>query len=259
MPFPESPRVIYEKNPLKEVICQLRFPTVLKIDSEPPARFQERIRSNYPLLEKKSAVALDLPPELAGTFELKVNTGQLVYEFQSSDEMWTVGLSSGSLSLTSKRYERWEEFRAQFLLALNALVEEYTPAFYSRIGLRYKNLICRSAIGLEDDKWPGLLRAEVAGVLGAPAVGEAVQGALSQEVIRLASNGAQVRVQHGLVLLKEVERELCYLIDSDFFTEGRVPTANAIDVLNQFNTVAARLFRWCISDRLHEALVPHPI
>jgi len=32
MPFPEVKRVIYEHNPLDKVICQLRFPPILRIE-----------------------------------------------------------------------------------------------------------------------------------------------------------------------------------------------------------------------------------
>ena len=46
MPFPVTKRIIYKKNPLVEVICQLRFPPILSIDTEIPARFQGAIKKN---------------------------------------------------------------------------------------------------------------------------------------------------------------------------------------------------------------------
>ena len=54
MAFPEVERVIYERNPLDEVICQLRFPAILKID-EPPIAFQEQIRTRYPFRRRCAA------------------------------------------------------------------------------------------------------------------------------------------------------------------------------------------------------------
>ena len=44
------PRFKYKKAPLIEVIYQLRFPIILKIDTELPSNFQESIRSRYPNL-----------------------------------------------------------------------------------------------------------------------------------------------------------------------------------------------------------------
>ena len=53
MPFPETERVIYEKNPLNKVICQLRYPPILRIDSEVPSKFQDAIIDNFPLYNEK--------------------------------------------------------------------------------------------------------------------------------------------------------------------------------------------------------------
>ena len=48
MLFPPTQRVIYHENPLVEVVCQFRFPTILKIDAEIPVAFQEAVRSTFP-------------------------------------------------------------------------------------------------------------------------------------------------------------------------------------------------------------------
>ena len=33
-------RVLYDKNPLESVICQVKFPTILRVDSELPSAFK---------------------------------------------------------------------------------------------------------------------------------------------------------------------------------------------------------------------------
>ena len=43
-----EPRCIYDKNPLAEVICQLRFPEILSIQTDIPAKFQDAIRKDFP-------------------------------------------------------------------------------------------------------------------------------------------------------------------------------------------------------------------
>ena len=42
--FSYEDRCIYRRSPLIEVICQLRFPAILRIDAQAPAQFQEAIR-----------------------------------------------------------------------------------------------------------------------------------------------------------------------------------------------------------------------
>ena len=44
----EYDRVIYKNNPLENVLIQLKFPTMLLIDSKEPEEFQEKIRNSFP-------------------------------------------------------------------------------------------------------------------------------------------------------------------------------------------------------------------
>ena len=60
MPFPKVKRFVYKTNLLDEVICQVRFPPILKIDTETPAAFQEVLRSSYPYLTESSEVLFDI-------------------------------------------------------------------------------------------------------------------------------------------------------------------------------------------------------
>ena len=48
MLFAPYERYQYARAPLVEVICQLRFPTILSIGSQEPAAFQEAIRREFP-------------------------------------------------------------------------------------------------------------------------------------------------------------------------------------------------------------------
>ena len=59
--FSSSERKILEKNQLLEVICQLRYFDILKIDASEPVEFQEAIRAEYPQYAKKVE---QLPPQI---------------------------------------------------------------------------------------------------------------------------------------------------------------------------------------------------
>ena len=60
MPFPPAQRVLYNKSPLEQVICQLRFPPILRIDSDLPADFQDRIRNQFPNFGEASEFKLEV-------------------------------------------------------------------------------------------------------------------------------------------------------------------------------------------------------
>ena len=48
MLFSDRPRTLYRNRPAHEVICQLRFPSILSINQVEPAEFQEDIRDAFP-------------------------------------------------------------------------------------------------------------------------------------------------------------------------------------------------------------------
>ena len=257
MLFPQSPRVIYEKNPLEEVICQLRFPPILRIDSEIPAAFQEAIRGQYPLFTDQATDTLLVPKEISKLIgkDFPIRVGNPTFNFTSADELWKVTLTRDFLALTCLKYVRWEDFKTHLALPLEVFENQYSPAFYSRIGLRYKDVIRRSKLGLEDAQWAELLKPHIAGTLGLLDFANAVKRAVHNIVIDLDGGSSQVRIRHGLAQ-ENGNGEVCYLVDSDFFTKQRMEKEYALEKLDTFNKSAGRLFRWCITDRLHKAMGP---
>ena len=260
MPFPDSERVIYRNNPLAQVICQLRFPTILRIDSELPAEFQERIRGQYPIFREKITGADQIPEELTQQLPPAIvkslfDTGNKAYEFATDDDLWIVSLTRDFLALTANEYTRWEQFRDHLHMPLGALKDIYAPAFFSRLGLRYQNVIQRSQLGLDGIAWSALINPHLAGELSATEISEAVQETTRITLINLGDGQSQVRIRHGLVK-KTDTNEVCYMIDSDFFTNRRAEVDNGFNILEIFNSTNRRLFRWCITDRLHHSMGP---
>jgi uncharacterized protein (TIGR04255 family) len=108
MPFPESQRVIYRKNPLGEVICQLKFPTILQIKAEVPSKFQERIRSDFPLYEAEEAtipIPRDMPKKLVqlfSQFSKPLAGDDIDHRFISEDGNRIITLNPDFLALTDK-------------------------------------------------------------------------------------------------------------------------------------------------------------
>ncbi|MEW6250078.1 MAG: TIGR04255 family protein [Planctomycetota bacterium] len=252
MPVPESPRLIYQRNPLKEVICQVRFPVILRIDTERPVAFQEQLREQYPFYQEKPIVA-EVPPELAryavGPF------GGTAYEFASADGLWRVSLCRDFMALSSRAYVRWEDFERHLDLPLRVLLEQYRPAFFSRVGLRYVDVIKRSGLGLSERPWAELLRPEIVGELGAADLRPNIGHAARELRLDLESKQA-VMIRHGLA---NQGREECYVIDSDFYVEGPIEPGAVVGLLRGFSSRSGNLFRWCLRPILHEAMDPRSV
>ena len=262
MPFPCAQRVRYRKNTLQQVICQVRFPAILRIDTERPSEFQDRIRNRLPVYdESRQLWASALPEPLARVVreQFSPSSAPVLYQFQSADNRWTVGLANEFVALTDRGYTRWEEFREQFAAPLAALEEIYCPAFYSRVGLRYQNLIRPSVLGLSDVPWSELLASYICGELSQPEIARAVKQVARQLVVDLGGNSGEVQILHGLAPPTEDRHEQSFGIDADFYRTQRTEVPDARQILDGFNLHARNLFRWCITERLHNAMEPEPL
>jgi uncharacterized protein (TIGR04255 family) len=257
MPFPEARRVIFHRNPLRQVICQVRFPPILRIDAEIPASFQERIRKSFPNFAETSEVTMEVPPGVQVPPEMLrqalQSTGIRNYEFTSEDENWKLNLTRTFVALSTTAYRRWEEFRERLNEPLNALVHEYSPTHFSRIGLRYIDVIKPSELGLAGVTWGELLQPYVLGVLGSPDVGGHIKDFENRYEISLADGRSLVRLVTRFVDEKD---ERCYMIDSDFFNTDRTEIDHGFDILDYFNVRSSRLIQWVITKRLYEAMEP---
>jgi uncharacterized protein (TIGR04255 family) len=135
--FPPTPRIAYERAPLVGVVAQLRYPTLLLIEKEPPADFQEAVRIIFPLLERGAPLfaGQQLPAALMQL--LAATATSPVYRFLTEDRHTVLALTPDSLSLNTTSYKHWADFKQFLEPSLKALSQIYQPSFYSRIGLRY--------------------------------------------------------------------------------------------------------------------------
>ena len=259
MPFPEVERVTYRTNLIDEVICQFRFPPILKIEAGTPAEFQDRIRDRYPLYRVKASIPLipGVPENLTGKLRgFPFGPTSKVHEFLSKDETWILSLAVDSIALTCRKYERWEKFKEYFAEPLTALRDLYRPSFYSRIGLRYRDLIHRSKVGLSDVNWNDLLEPWIVGPYSSTLKTDDIEHSVHQYIIKLPGKGTKVIVNSGMVQQFE---EQCCVIDADFFSGEPTELPDADTQIDFLHTQARYFWRWSIKERLHLALGPKSV
>lgn len=255
--FPHRDREIFENNPLVEVICQLRFPTLLRLESEAPADFQERVRDRFPELERERVVDLpaQVPDQILKALGAAIPQGG--YVFITRDKTSKVTIGSGSVALSTSKYSTWDNFDADLKLVIQALIDVYSPSFFERIGLRYRNVIKRSALQLEETVWSNLLNNSVAGELTDETLCEGITGLSKTVRCRLSEEGDHVNFQHGFVQINN-EPETCYLLDFDYHLDGQVERDAAQDIVSRLHGYSGDAFQWAIADTLRVALHPRP-
>ena len=263
MPFDEVERVRYGNKPLERVMCQFRYPPVLRIESEAPTEYQERIQDGFPRLEEATEVNLrvgfgigsGMPPDaLREAFDATTVNN---YAFNSADGNSKINLTKSFMTLSDSNYQRWENFISNLSTPFQALIDIYSPMHFSRIGLRYIDIIDKAALGLEGTPWSELLQPQFLGLLSS-SVGQHVLLHESQSDIRLADDVSLVKLRIKFARGEE-SNDGSLTFDSDFFRRGEMTTDGALSQLDYFHERAFRLFRWAITDRLHQAMEPSPL
>ena len=263
MLFADYQRYQYARSPLVEVICQLRFPPILSINTEEPAQFQEAVRRDFP---RYAARKEQRPPQLvgAGTPNAKLEPQPPVtnHSFLSADGLWRLNLTRDFIALSTLRYARWEDFALRLDKPLAQFIQVYQPAFFQRVGLRYVNAVSKSRLGLTDLLWDDLIRSPYLGILGEPDVDEAKVSKSVVDTEIALEGGIRMKVHAGPGFLNAAGKrdpEPKFILDGDFSLPGNVPGDKVPAILDGLHHYAERFFHGAITQELHEALGPQPL
>lgn len=241
-----EPRCIYGNNQLGEVICQLRFPQILSIETELPAKFQDAIRDVFPrYLARKEKSGPD--------------TQTNNYQFSTDDGLWRVNLTSKFISLSCSRYTRWEDFAAKLDKPLAAFIQLYKPACFDRVGLRYLNFISRKALGLDGVPFRELIEPAYLGLLGEEDVPEHTVTRSGVDAEFAIRGGCRLKLHSGpgkVTVGGKTDAETKFILDLDLYMSAKVPVNLSAGALQTLHSQAYGIFRGAVSDRLHDALMP---
>ena len=259
MLFSERSRANYPNAPVHEVICQLRFPTILSINNVEPADFQEVIRDTFPQYVRRQDIPRPLPTGNAGAPQASPVSN---YHFISADNLWKLNLTKDFIALSTIHYTGWEEFARHLDKALAAFIQTYKPAFFQRVGLRYVNIISRKRLGLENIPWTDLMTSAYTGVLSQPDVREEDFLTCGTDFQLKLDNSCQAKIHAGLgrVQVKvpnaPQDPEVKFILDMDLSMSGNVPCTMAAGALETLHVHAGRLFEGAITDELRNAFTP---
>ena len=256
MKLKEYSRKQYEVNPLFEVVCQLRFPTILKI-SEVPSEFQEKIRGEYPIYSKKG-LPKDIPQEILANIQSQFPT---YHNFSDEKEHWQINLSQNDITLVSLgHYISFEDLRERLGKIISIFEEIYKPSFYNRVGLRYKNLINDEQFDFNGEKWNQLIPKHVAPELHEEDKGEERVKEFNKKII-LNDGDETINLSYvfspitGSVNGKEVKDKLSYIIDIDCFTEGNINGKHELfSRIDSFKKNIRNLFGYSITKILNKII-----
>lgn len=244
-------RVKYRKSALREVIFQVKFPSILKIDAEAPVQFQELIRQNYPIYnDKRNETFVNVNGQQQS---ISKNHN---HEFISADGASKVNLTSSFVALSTLNYDRWEVFKKQCKEIVEQMVSVYKPAVVQRIGLRYKDLITRSRWDLLDTPWNELIKSKALGV-----VGELPEEEINRYVLDFEITGKDKVIEHRhFELVRDAQSsivtEKSFLIDCDYFYQGIIQLEEITSKAHNLHEHSSSFIRSVITEKLDTAMEP---
>lgn len=260
--FLDTDRCQYRKAQLVEVICQLRFPTILSIEAKEPADFQEAVRRDYPRYSSRKEI---LPPKISGRpgdMRLEEQPTVTNYQFLSADGSLKINLTKDFIALATPSYSRWEDFAKQLDKVLASFIKIYNPAFFERVGLRFLNAFSRKALELEDVPFCDLIQPGYLGLLAEEDTEERSFARVTQDVEMALSGGCRLKLHAGPGMVKKnnvEDKEIKFILDNDIFMMGNIPVNHSAASLNTVHLQADRIFRGAITKQLHDAMEPEKI
>ena len=260
--FSNEPRCLYRKNPLAEVICQLRFPEILTISANPPVEFQEAIRGEFPQFLRRQDVPAPRITGTPGNFTLQNQAPSINYQFASQDGRWRINLTGQFISLTCANYTCWEDFAQMLDKPLAAFIRIYKPAYFERIGLRYVNIISRQALGMEDLPFSLLIQPCYLGPLALEDVKVTSAARCNLDAELAIRGGCRAKLHAGPGLIKrgnQQDKEVKFIFDQDLFLPGQVPVNLSAGALHTLHSQADAIFRGAITPALHQAMEPEEV
>lgn len=253
--FSKEPRCIYKNNQLGEVICQLRFPEILTIGTSAPAAFQEAIREDYPGYHAMKEPPMIRPGVPASPAQASVN-----HQFTSPDGVWRINLTSKFISLACNRYSNWEEFATRLDKPLAAFIRIYQPAWFERVGLRYLNFISRKSLGLENTPWKELFAPCYLSLLAEEEIQETGVARCTVDADIALRGGCRAKLHAGPGMVRRANQqdpELKFILDFDLYMPGKLAVNLSAGALQTLHAQAWPLFRYAITDTLHDAMEPN--
>ena len=245
---------LYEKHQLIETICQLRFPTILSIDTKEPADFQDTIRAEFP----RYGCQMDPVTGPDGKQQQVRN-----HSFITEDGAFKISLTKDFIALSTMRYPGWEGFARMLDEPLGQFIRVYQPAYFERIGLRFLNGFSRQALGLTGRRWNDLLQPQYLSILDDDAVNEDDVVKCAVDIERRLDPRCGLKLHAGPGKLSRTirgktvqEQETRFILDMDVYASGKTQLGAAAETLEQLHSHADRLFSDAITDVLHDAMEP---
>lgn len=233
--LPTPARVRYARNTIRQVVCEIRFPTLLELETETPVQIQKALRKEYPGYSKELSVQFS-----------PTNEPQSIsrHMFTSRDNRWRFALRASAFSLETTSYDRFEELAGRIDTILSRVAPHLDTDFFTRVGLRYINILPTNSPDCTGWVNPSLLAPIATGAWGEPSH-------FFQEIRGLTAT-AHYSFRHGLAQ-QDGSDVHGYMLDSDVYSEA-TELSETMSRLADFHKANYSIFSWSLGPLAKEYL-----
>ena len=240
--LPHFEEVPLQRPPVTEVICQVRFPPILRISAEGPYQFQDRIREHFPTFEILQDMLVQAAP-------LPAQAIMPVYHFKSPDGRSVAALAVNFFAFSTEAYSSWIDFRKNLTLIARLVRETYSPASAGRIGLRFVNKLTPHNTGFAGlDQLVHMLTDELIVLYSPPSWTKAE---------RLETRVVVPDGEATLNLRLVIDPEPYVVLDFDYYeARDNIPLDELIQKLDRYHDTIYSAFRWSVAQDALAAFLP---
>lgn len=221
--LPDVEPVQYERNFIKNTVCELKFPIILDWENKPPASIQKELRRDYPYHD----MIYSMPPDK-----------EVYLNLRSKNKKWIVSIRPDAIVLETTSYMNFEDFFDRLEKVVNVVKDKIDSDFFTRVDLRYINVI-----DYTPDEIEGLVNQD----LIAPIL-KNVYGTVREYLQRV--NGyteyGRFNFRHGIKPNDTPNQD--YFLDFDYFKEG-VEIQDALDLIKKFHEYNFKFFHWALGEK----------
>lgn len=225
----------FARNFISQAVCELRFPVLFELDKDkPPTSFVNQLRKSFPVHEPRQEVKINMDGR---------HTHSIAHYFRGRNG-WLITLRPSSLVIETSNYESFERFSEQLELLIHAAKPIIDSDFFTRVGLRYTNLL-----PFGDDSIDEWVNADVVRPLASGLFGRPLE--YSGRIGGSTPDGGFL-FQHGLGESPQ-DKSKVYVLDFDLFRED-VLVQEAMPLLQKLHEYEFSMFSWAIGPKARNFL-----
>lgn len=230
----------YKHNFLRQAVCEFRFPTLMELgDPRPPPSFVTALRKEYPTLELASELTLGIGGGSNGS-----NNSHI---FRSTKLNWIVSLKQSAFSIETSAYTNFAQMKERIMRVVEAASKVIDSDFFTRVGLRYINVINNS-----NDPVNGWINPELVSSLNSGNF-SGIQEYAGK--LQLTASDGGCLLQHGLRLNQHPSKGILpeYFLDTDTY-RNEVSLVDTEAALDAIHAQSFDIFDWAIGPKTREYL-----